>query len=97
MDTLNLLFPIAIVAVFYFFIMRPQAKRQKSQEKFVKELQKGDQVVTASGVLGKISKVDDGIVTLVVDNKTSLQVTKTAISREMTEAVYGSKKEKVKS
>lgn len=78
---------ILIIAVFYFFIIRPQQKKQKEQSKFVTSLEKGMQVVTASGMIGKINKIEDNIVTLQVDSKTFIQITKSSISKEMTEAI----------
>jgi len=85
----NLLFMSLIFIVIYFFFIRPQTKRQKEQLSFVDEMQKGDQIVTTSGMLGKITKIDDaGIVTLEVSPKTYIQVTKSAISKELTEETY---------
>ncbi len=77
---------ILIIIVFYFFIMRPQAKRQKEQQRFLAELEKGDEVVTASGIYGRINKIDGNIVTLQVDPKTFIRVAKSAVSKEMTDS-----------
>ncbi len=85
----NLLFFGLIILVFWLFIIRPQSKRQKEQNKFAKELEKGQDVVTSSGMLGRINKIDGEIVTLEVGTKTFIRVTKGAISKEMTEGVYG--------
>lgn len=84
----NFLFPLAIMAVFYFFFIRPQTQRQKAQDDFTGNLEKGKKVVTSSGLLGTINKVEDQIITLQVDAKTFIKVTRTAISKELTEAVY---------
>ena len=81
-----------ILLVFYFFIIRPQAKKQKEQAKFVNSLEKGKEVVTGSGIVGKINKVEDNFVQLQVDQKTYLKVLKSAISKEMTEALKKSDK-----
>lgn len=78
--------PMLIVfAILYFFFIRPQVKKQKEQNAFIKEMQKGDEVVTSSGIIGQISKLDDHEVTLQVDTKTFLRFTKGAISKEMTD------------
>lgn len=77
---------LLIFVVFYFFIIRPQSKKTKDQQTFTQALQKGDDVVTASGIFGKINKIEEGIVTLQVDTKTFIRVTKSAISKELTEA-----------
>lgn len=86
----NLLFFGAMILILYLFMIRPQAKRQKEQKTFMESLQKGDDVVTASGILGRINKIEDEIVTLEVGTKSYLRVTKSAISRELTESVYAS-------
>ncbi len=85
MDTVNLFMPIAILGVFYFFIIRPQNKIRKEQEQFMDDLEKGDEVVTGSGIFGRINKLDGDVVTLQVDTKTFIRLTKSAISKELTE------------
>lgn len=72
-----------MLAVVFFFFLRPQAKRQKAQEKFVTEMKKGDQVVTSSGIIGKISSIDAHSVSLQLDQKTFIDVIPSAISMEM--------------
>jgi preprotein translocase subunit YajC len=95
--TINILFMVAIFAVFYFFLIRPQAKKTKEQTKFVDQLEKGNEVITASGIVGKINKIDGNFVTLQVDTKTFLKVTKSAISKEMTELLTTSNEKTNKS
>jgi len=80
----QLLFFASIFLIMYFFFLRPQVKKQKAQDKFSKELAKGSEVVTTSGIIGKISKIEDGIVHLQIDQKTFIRVVKGAISKEMT-------------
>ncbi|MBL0005668.1 MAG: preprotein translocase subunit YajC [Saprospiraceae bacterium] len=77
---------LAMVLVFYFFFIRPQAKKQKEQVKFLESLDKGEEVVTASGLIGRVNKIDGSIVTLTIAEKTFVRVTKGSISKEMTEA-----------
>lgn len=84
------IFPAAMLLVFWFFIMRPQAKKQKDQRKFLDSLEKGKQVVTTSGILGKITKIEDDIITIEVGSKVYIRITKGAISKEMTDTVYAS-------
>jgi len=50
---------IGMVVIFWFLIIRPQMKRQKEHQEKVSGLKKGDQVVTAGGLVGKVAKVDD--------------------------------------
>ena len=78
---------ILMAVVVYFFFIRPQSKKQKEQNLFMDALQKGDQVVTSSGILGKINKIEDNVVTLQVDTKAFIQVTRSSVSKEMTDAV----------
>ena len=76
---------LMFVVVFFFFI-RPQAKKQKDQAKFLDSLEKGEEVVTNSGFIGRINKIDGIIVTLTIGEKTFVRITKGSISKEMTEA-----------
>lgn len=78
---------ILIIVVFYFFIIRPQQKKQKEQVNFLNSLDKGKQIVTASGIIGRINRIDGEVVTLQIDPKTFIRITRNSISRELTEAV----------
>ncbi len=86
---MSLIFPLAMFAVFFFFIIRPQMKRQKEQQTFADSIERGREVVTASGIFGKITKIDGQIVTLQIADKVLIRVTKGSISKEMTEAFAG--------
>lgn len=78
---------ILIIGVFYFFFIRPQSQKQKEQTSFVDSLEKGQKVVTSSGIHGQINKIEDTVVTLQVDNKTFIRIERGAISKEMTDAL----------
>ncbi|MEJ2003418.1 MAG: preprotein translocase subunit YajC [Cyclobacteriaceae bacterium] len=80
---LQFVFLAGIFLVFYFFMIRPQQKRQKEQKKFISEVQKGDRVVTIGGVHGKILSMDEDTVTLEID-KGIMKVNKSALSLEAT-------------
>lgn len=84
---LNLVFIAAIFVVFYFFLIRPQSKRQKEQKNFLEELAKGDEVVTAGGIIGKITKIEDDIITLEIGSKSYVRVIKSVVSKDMTEGL----------
>lgn len=77
---------LLIFVVLYFFMLRPQVKKQKEQTKFVTEIQKGAEVVTNSGLIGRINKIEGEIVTLQIDPKTFIRVLKGTISKELTES-----------
>ncbi len=81
----NIVFLVAIMLVMYFFFMRPQMKRQKQQMAFENDVKKGDTVVTSSGIIGKITKVEGGVTHLQIDQKTFIKVLSSAINKEMTE------------
>jgi len=75
-----------MIAIIYFFFIRPQSKAQKEQNTFLTDLKKGQDVVTSSGIIGKITKIDDKEVGLQVNDKTTIRVTLGSISKSMTEA-----------
>ncbi len=72
----------AMFVVLYFFMIRPQQKRQKDAQKFRETLKKGDTVVTIGGLHGKISDIDGETITLDVDRGVKLKFEKSAISQE---------------
>ena len=70
---------ILIFVVFYFMLIRPQMKRAKEQKKMIDALQKGDEVVTSGGVLGKVAKVGEQYVSLEVADNVTIQVQKATV------------------
>ncbi|MEM7105119.1 MAG: preprotein translocase subunit YajC [Bacteroidota bacterium] len=78
-----------IFVVAYFFLIRPQAKKARDQRSFSDAIEKGKQVVTTGGIHGKVTKIEDNVVTILVDTKTYLKLERGAISMEMTKAAYG--------
>ena len=91
---IQMLFFAAIILVFWMFIIRPQAKRQKEQNTFAASLEKGREVVTASGMLGRINKVEGDILILEVGTKVYIRMTKSSISKELTEQIHGTEAKK---
>jgi len=82
---INLIFIVAMFLVFWLLMIRPQAKRQKDQKLFLDGLEKNRDVVTSSGILGRISKMEGNIITLEVSPKVFIRVTRNAISKELSE------------
>jgi len=80
-----LMFPLLLV-IMYFFFIRPQQKKQKAQATFQNEIKKGDEVVTMSGIIGRVNKIENDIVSLQIDTKSYVNVVKSAVSKDMTEA-----------
>lgn len=76
-----------MILIFWFFIIRPQSKQQREQRQFIDGLKKGDEVVTASGLIGRINKIDGEIVTLEVDKQVYMRFSKGSVSKQMTDAL----------
>lgn len=76
---------ILIILVMWLFMIRPQRKQQKEMEKFRNELKKGDKVVTAGGIYGIISEVQDRTVLLKVDGDVKIRVDKSSLQRDFSE------------
>jgi preprotein translocase subunit YajC len=75
-----------IAVVFYFFMIRPQVKKQKDQKKYVNELKKGDKVITTAGIHGRIIDVNETTFLVEVDNG-KIRFDKSAISLEASKAL----------
>lgn len=76
---------VLIIVVFYFFMIRPQMKKQKEIRKFREEIKSGDKVLTTGGIYGKIADVKDNYVILEVEDKVRLRVDKAAIIKDTTD------------
>jgi len=74
------LLPIVLMFVLLYFLMiRPQMKRAKEQKAMIEALQKGDEVITAGGVLGRITKLSDAYISLEIAPNTEISVQKAAV------------------
>jgi len=81
-DTLLTFLPmIAIFVVFYFLLIRPQQQKQKEARAMLDSLEKGNEVVTAGGILGRIVKLDDQYATVEIAQNTQMIVQRGAISQ----------------
>jgi preprotein translocase subunit YajC len=79
-DIMTYLPMIAIVVVFYFLLIRPQQKRAKETKAMLQALQKGDEVVTAGGIVGKISKLSDTYANVEIAPGVEITLQRSAIS-----------------
>jgi len=79
-EFLSLLPMVGIFVVFYFLLIRPQQKRGKEQKAMMEALQKGDECVTAGGVVGKVVKLDDNYVTVLVGSSTEIAFQRNSIT-----------------
>jgi preprotein translocase subunit YajC len=77
----SLIFFAAIILIFYFFMIRPQMKKQKEMKNYREALKKGDKVVTAGGIYGRIAEVSDRTVMLEIDQNVKVKVDKGSIVR----------------
>src|SRR6202000_2846362 len=78
---------ILIVVVFYFFMIRPQVKKQKDQKKYVEELKKGDRVITHAGIHGRIADINDTTFLLETEGGHKIRHEKSAISLDASKAL----------
>ncbi len=69
----------ALIAVFYFLILRPQQKRAKEQKSMIDALQKGDEVVTVGGELGRVVKIGDNYLGLEIADNVTVHIQKSAV------------------
>jgi preprotein translocase subunit YajC len=69
----QILFLVGLFVLFYFIAIRPQRKRQKEHKEMVSALSKGDEVVTSSGILGKVTSMDDNYMVLNVANNVEMK------------------------
>ena len=75
------LVPLVIMfAIFYFLLIRPQQKKAKEHKALLEALKKGDQVITAGGMHGKISAVEDNVVTIEVANNVNIKFNKAHVA-----------------
>jgi preprotein translocase subunit YajC len=76
-----------IAVVFYFFMIRPQMKKQKDQKKYVDELKKGDKVVTTAGIHGKIYEIAETTFLIETEGGGRIRFDKSAVSLEASKAL----------
>ena len=88
MGLMNLLFPIILIAAFYFLLIRPQTKRAKEHKQMVDGLKKGDEIVTGGGVLGRVTELGDNFVQVEIADGVTIKVQKQAIGSLMPKGTY---------
>ena len=82
-----LIFMVGMIAVMYFFMIRPQAKRAKEQKKFAESITAGEKIVTSAGIHGTIKREnEDGTIQVEASHGTFLTMERSAVSMEMTNA-----------
>lgn len=78
---------VLIFGVMYFFMIRPQQKRQKELVKFREALERGQKIITAGGIYGTIKEVKEVYVIVEVDNNVSIRIDKSMIMKDPTDLV----------
>ncbi|MEG2940405.1 MAG: preprotein translocase subunit YajC [Thermomonas sp.] len=76
----TLLFPILLIVIMYFLMIRPQMKRQKEHRAMLDKLAKGDEVITSGGIAGTVAAIGENFVTVEVANGVQLRVQRAAIA-----------------
>lgn len=76
---------ILVFVVFYFFMIRPQVRKQKELTTYRSELKKGDKIITTGGIYGKITDVKDGTLTVDVADGVLLKIDKSAVLKDATD------------
>ncbi len=73
---------ILIIVVFYFFMIRPQAKKQKDLRAYRESLRKGDRIVTTGGIYGKVVDIKDNVVVVDVGEQVRFKIDKSAVLKD---------------
>ncbi|MEJ5273055.1 MAG: preprotein translocase subunit YajC [Spirochaetota bacterium] len=77
---INLLPILAIIVIFYFLLILPQNKQKKKHEEMIRSLDKGDEVITTSGIFGTVVGVKEDSITIKVDDNTTIRILKGAVA-----------------
>ena len=78
----DFLLPMAIIfAAFYFLLIRPQQKKQKAHTQLIAELKEGDEILTAGGMLGKITAVSEHYIVVKISENTEIKMQKASVSQ----------------
>jgi preprotein translocase subunit YajC len=81
--TSTIIMMVLFAVVFYFLLIRPQSKRTKEHKTMLESIQKGDEVVTSGGIIGKVSKLTDGFVVLNVAQGVEMKFQKHAVTASL--------------
>lgn len=83
---------ILMFVIFYFLLIRPQQKKAKAHQEMIKNLQKGDRVITSGGIYGRITSLDEQTATLEIADKVKIKVTRGSVASLAQEASTQSQK-----
>ena len=88
MGLMNLLFPIILIAAFYFLLIRPQTKRAKEHKQMVEGLKKGDEIVTGGGVLGRVTEIGENFMQVEIAEGVQIKIQKASVGSLMPKGTY---------
>ena len=77
----TVVYMVAIVAIIYLLIIRPQKKRQKDHEKLINEISLGVEIVTIGGIHGEVTRIKDDTLWIKVSNNVEIEIEKSAVNR----------------
>jgi preprotein translocase subunit YajC len=75
-----LIFLVAMFAVMYFVLIRPQQKKQKEHQQMMEEMKRGDRVITAGGIYGRVESINDDSVVLKVESGATIRVARSSVA-----------------
>ncbi len=76
---MNLIMIVALIAIFYFFMIRPQQKKQKEIKKFREGIKVGDNIITAGGIYGKVRRMADTFIVIEVAKGVEIKIDKNSV------------------
>nr|WP_229295553.1 preprotein translocase subunit YajC [Stenotrophomonas maltophilia] len=79
MGLTTLLFPVILIAIMYFLMIRPQMKRQKEHKAMLEKIKRGDEVLTNGGIAGIVTDIGDNFITIEVADNVRIRVQKGAV------------------
>lgn len=81
MEALGPFIPLILIfAVFYFLIIRPQSKRNKAHQEYLRNLKRGDRVITGGGIYGQIAAISENVITLEIADDVRIKITRGAVA-----------------
>ncbi len=79
-STFSIVMMVAMIVIFYLLLWRPQSKRAKEHRNLVSNLQKGDEIVTSGGLLGKIAQIEEKVLIITIAEGVNVKVQRSAVS-----------------
>lgn len=85
-DWLSMIMIVLLIAIFYFLMIRPQQKKQKEIKKFREGLKKGDKIITAGGIYGRIKEIKETSMMISIANDVTIEIDKGSVYPSAAEA-----------